>query len=301
MQPPDPHFTQQWRTPISGRAPLGQTSSAARGRWPVPVQFPEGMRLLDRLRYAIRARQYSYKTELAYVYWAREFIRFNNRAHPADMGGNEVRRFVDNLAVQKHCAAATFRQAMSALVFLYSQVVGKELPWIEGLVTPKRPARTPVVLSSDEVARLLAQMEGTLRLMAELMYGTGMRLNECLSLRVKDLDLDLDLERREVIARQAKGKKGSSRVSANSVDRAFESTFAAHPGTLDLRSRAEVAGRLHARCLGSQVSQCQSRVVLVLGLSVAQTCRRSAFASASATSPARASVFTRFEKGKSAG
>ena len=95
------------------------------------------MRLLDRLRYAIRARQCSYKTEQAYVYWAREFIRFHNRAHPAEIGGNEVRRFVDNLAVQKHCAAATFRQAMSALVFLYSQVVGKELPWIEGLVTLK--------------------------------------------------------------------------------------------------------------------------------------------------------------------
>ena len=197
MQPSQNNLTQLWRTPIAGRAPLGQSGGTARGRWPVPVQFPEGMRLLDRLRYAIRARQYSYKTELAYVYWAREFIRFNNRAHPADMGGNEVRRFVDNLAVQKHCAAATFRQAMSALVFLYSQVVGKELPWIDGLVTPKRPARTPVVLSSDEVARLLAQMEGTLRLMAELMYGTGMRLNECLSLRVKDLDL----ERREVIVR----------------------------------------------------------------------------------------------------
>jgi integron integrase len=200
-------LTEPRREPIAERPAFRQEIRARRSsaaeRWPVPPQFPADMRLLDRLRYAIRARQYSYKTELAYVMWARDFIRFNDRRHPAELGPEEIRRYVDHLSVQRNCAASTFRQALSALVFLYSQVIGKELPWIEGLRTPKKPVRQPVVLTPGEITRVFAQMEGTLALIAELMYGTGMRLNECLSIRVKDLDL----ERREAIVRQGKGKK----------------------------------------------------------------------------------------------
>ena len=161
------------------------------------------MRFLDRVRFAVRARQYSYKTETAYVRWARDFIRFNKIKHPAELGPLEIRRYMYHLSVPRQCSASSFRQAMSALVFVYSQVVGRELPWIEGLSTPKKPVRRPVVLTQQELESIFAQMQGTMRLIAELMYGTGMRLNECLSLRIKDLDL----ERREVIVREAKGKK----------------------------------------------------------------------------------------------
>lgn len=200
-------LTNHRRMPIAARSPISAVDHSlligALIHSSTPEQFPKGMRFLDRLRYAIRARQYSYKTEIAYVSWARDFIHFNGLKHPAELGPTDIRRYMHHLSVDRHCASSTFRQAMSALVFLYSQVVGRELPWIEGLSTPKKPVRQPVVLTPREIGLIFAHLQGTLRLIGELMYGTGMRLNECLSLRVKDIDL----ERREVTVREAKGKK----------------------------------------------------------------------------------------------
>ena len=158
-------------------------------------------RLLDQVRHAIRIRHYSLRTERAYVHWIRAFVRFHGLRHPAEMGHREVTAFLSDLAVEHDVAAATQQQALSALLFLYRQVLGTELPWLNEVVRPKRPARLPTVLGVHEVQSLLAAMEGTSALMARLIYGAGLRLMECLRLRVKDVDF----ERREIVVRDGKG------------------------------------------------------------------------------------------------
>jgi integron integrase len=133
----------------------------------------------------------------------RWFIRHNAMRHPREMGAEEVTAFLTHLATVRNVAASTQNQALAALLFLYRDVLGIELPWLDGIHHAKRPRRLPVVLGRSEARALLAHMDGTHGLMARLMYGTGMRLMECLALRVKDLDL----ERREVTIRQGKGGK----------------------------------------------------------------------------------------------
>jgi integron integrase len=145
----------------------------------------------------------SLTTEESYVFWAKKFILFHGKQHPDKLGSDAVRAFVNHQSVVANCAASTIRQALSALVFFYAQVLQKPLPWIEGLVTPKKPARQPVVLSQKEVTAILEQLQGTWQIVAQLLYGSGLRLNEALELRVKDLDLD----RLELTVRQGKGKK----------------------------------------------------------------------------------------------
>ncbi len=161
------------------------------------------MKILDKLRYAIRSRQYSLKTEEAYVFWVRRYILFHGKEHPSRLPPEAVATFINHQSVYEKSAASSIRQAMSALVFFHAHVLKQDLPWIEGLVSPKKPYLQPVVMTPSEVARVIAQMEGTWALIARLLYGSGMRLNEGLSIRVKDLDL----ERLEVTVRQGKGKK----------------------------------------------------------------------------------------------
>ena len=160
-------------------------------------------RLLDVVRTALRARHYSPRTEDAYVGWIRRFILFHGRRHPREMGDVEINTFLSHLAVEGHVAASTQNQALAALLFLYRDVLGRQVPWLECLVRARRPERLPVVLSRDEVRAVLARLEGTPRLVAELLYGTGMRLLECLGLRVQDLDFGLN----QVLVRDGKGGK----------------------------------------------------------------------------------------------
>lgn len=160
-------------------------------------------RLLDEVRGRLRLKHYSLRTEQAYVAWIRRFILANGKRHPREMGGSEVERFLTGLAVERHVAAGTQNQALSALLFLYREVLRIDLPWMESVVRAKRPRRLPVVLSRDEMVRLLAAMDGRPWLIASLLYGTGMRLMECLRLRVKDLDFS----RMEIIVREGKGNK----------------------------------------------------------------------------------------------
>jgi integron integrase len=151
----------------------------------------------------LRLKHYSLRTESIYVGWIRRFILANGKRHPRDMGGCEVESFLSHLAVHGHVAASTQNQALSALLFLYREVLGVALPWMETMVRAKRPQRVPTVLASDEVRRLLAQMDGRPWLLASLLYGTGMRLMECLRLRVKDVDF----ARNEITVRSGKGSK----------------------------------------------------------------------------------------------
>ena len=171
-----------------------------------PAPPPGPPRLLDRVREAIRARHYSLRTEEAYVGWIRRFILFHKKRHPLEMAEPEINAFVTHLAVESSIGASTQTQALSALMFLYRHVLRKPLPDLDTVIRAKRPGRLPSVLTRSEVRRILGRMNGTPRLVATLLYGTGMRLLECLRLRVKDLEFGNN----RIVVRDTKG--GEDRV-----------------------------------------------------------------------------------------
>lgn len=164
-------------------------------------------RLLDQVRERIRYLHYSLQTEKAYVYWVRFFVRWSgaggNMRHPRELGAEEVEAFLTMLANERQVSPATHRQALNALLFLYRQVQGMELPWMQQIGRPPERKRIPVVLTQDEIQRVLSMMAGEEAVLARLLYGAGLRLNEGLSLRVKDLDFD----RHAVVVRGGKGDK----------------------------------------------------------------------------------------------
>ncbi len=168
---------------------------------------PAAPTLLDAVREAVRVRHYSLRTERAYTLWIRRFVAFHGRRHPRELGGEEVAAFLSSLANVGNVAAATQNQALAAILFLYREVLGLQLPWLADVVRAKKPRRLPSVLTQHESRHLLDCMEGLHGLMARLMYGTGMRISECLALRVKDVDL----ARREIVVRQGKG--GRDRIT----------------------------------------------------------------------------------------
>lgn len=179
---------------------MTQDAAASPDSLSPPHQAPK---LLDRLRTHLRTRHYSIRTEDAYVDWARRFILFHGKRHPQDMGAAEVEAFLSHLAVDRQVSASTQNQAKAALLYLYKQVLGIDLPWLDEVIQAKRPRRLPVVLTPSEVRQLLMHMDGTTGLIAQLLYGTGMRLMEALRLRVKDVEF----ERREIVIREGKGNK----------------------------------------------------------------------------------------------
>jgi len=159
--------------------------------------------LLERLREAIRVRHYSIRTERSYVQWVKRFILFHNKRHPAEMGTDEIAAYLSHLAVARKVSASTQNQALNAINFFYRNVLDRDMGMLEGVVQAKRPQRLPVVLTREEVAAVLRQLKGDNWLMATLMYGSGLRLMECLRLRVKDLDFS----RRAILVREGKGNK----------------------------------------------------------------------------------------------
>jgi integron integrase len=160
-------------------------------------------RLLDQVRGTIRLKHYSIRTEQSYLGWIKRFILFHNKRHPREMSANEVTAFLTDLAVRGNVAASTQNQALNAILFLYREVLRIELPWMDNIQRAKKPARLPVVFTRAEVKSLLAQLDGTLWLMASLIYGSGLRLMECVRLRVKDIDFHY----KQIIVRDAKGQK----------------------------------------------------------------------------------------------
>ncbi len=164
---------------------------------------PSKPRLLDRVRDALRARHYSRRTEDVYVAWIRRYILFHGKRHPADMGAPEITRFLSALAVEGNVAASTQNQALSALLFLYREVLELDLPWLDGIVRAKRPQRLPIVLTREEVRAVLQPLTGVPRLMAYLLYGAGLRLLECCRLRVQDVDFAAN----QIVVRSGKGDK----------------------------------------------------------------------------------------------
>jgi integron integrase len=171
---------------------------------PVPVQPPGRQpKLLDRLGEALRARHYSPRTEQTYRHWVKRFIFFHNVRHPAEMAESEINAFLTHLAVTEKVSASTQNQALSALLFLYRHVLGRQIGDLGEVVRARRPRRLPVVLTRAEVAAVLGHLSGDKWLMASLMYGAGLRLMECLRLRIQDLDLDAT----QILVRDGKGFK----------------------------------------------------------------------------------------------
>jgi integron integrase len=161
-------------------------------------------RLLDQVRDRLRLKHYSIRTEQAYVGWIKRYIIFHNKRHPAEMGKLELESFLTSLAVERNVSASTQTQALSALLFLYKEVLGLEFPWLDGVTRAKKPVRLPTVLTADEVKRLIKYLDDPLMdLIVSLLYGTGMRLLECLRLRMKDVEFT----RREIVVREGKGNK----------------------------------------------------------------------------------------------
>ena len=176
------------------------------------VRKNEGV-TLDQVRELIRIRHYSIRTEQAYVQWIRRFILFHGKRHPRDMGAPELTAFLSDLALQRNVAASTQNQALHAILFLYRDVLKIDLPWLGEVQRAKRPQRLPVVFTREEVRALMAQLEGTMWLMAMLTYGSGLRLLECLRLRVKDVDFHY----KQLVVRDAKGQKDRVTMLPNSL------------------------------------------------------------------------------------
>lgn len=168
-----------------------------------PLPPLRSVKVLDQLRERIRYLHYSLPTEQAYVNWVRAFIRFHGVRHPATLGSSEVEAFLSWLANERKVSVSTHRQALAALLFFYGKVLCTDLPWLQEIGRPRPSRRLPVVLTPDEVVRILGFLEGEHRLFAQLLYGTGMRISEGLQLRVKDLDFDHGT----IIVREGKGSK----------------------------------------------------------------------------------------------
>lgn len=165
------------------------------------VATPPPQKLLDRVRWHLRVKHYSLRTEELYLQWIRRFILFHEKRHPLEMGEEEIAAFLSHLAIHRHVAASTQNQAFSALLFLYQQVLDRKLEYLAGVERVRRPPKLPVVLTKKEAHDVLAHSRGDYRLMAELLYGSGLRLLECLRLRVKDIDFGYE----QIIVREGKG------------------------------------------------------------------------------------------------
>jgi len=175
---------------------MSSLNTAQKGTAPPP-------KLLDQLRDAIRLRHYSIRTEETYVQWVRRFIFFHGKRHPGEMGAPEITAFLTHLAVKEKISASTQNQALNAIAFLYRQVLKREMGELDEIVRAKRPDRLPVFFSSTEAKAVLGHLDGVDKIMGSLLYGSGLRLMECLRLRIKDIDF----EYKQIIVHDGKGQK----------------------------------------------------------------------------------------------
>jgi integrase len=216
-------------------------------------------KLIDQVRDAIRVKHYSPRTEEAYWNWIKRFIIFHNKRHPNDMAESEISSFPSDLAVNKRVSASTQNQALSSILFLYNEVLKKPLDWIDNISRAKRPSRLPVVFTRQEVQSILRNLEGTKWLMAALLYGAGLRLTECLRLRVKDLDFSYG----QLIVRDGKGSRPHQRY-ASLVEGALNQTPREGKGTSSARPEGGLRQDDSAVRTRSKVSKCRTRVGLAI-------------------------------------
>jgi integron integrase len=199
----------------------------------VADQQQQPPKLLDRVREAIRTRHCSGRTEKAYVGWIRRYVLFHNKRHPADMGEVEIGQFLSSLSLDGKVSASTQNQALSALLFLYREVLHRDVAWVEGVIRARAPRRLPVVLTREEVRAILQEMRGTPKLMALLLYGAGLRLMECARLRIKDVEFTSS----QILVRGGKGDKDRVTLlpSVAKPDLARQLQFAREQHQHDLR------------------------------------------------------------------
>lgn len=175
-------------------------------------------KLIEQVRAALRTRHYSYRTEEAYIHWIKQYIFFHHKRHPMEMDEKEISEFLTYLAVNKNVAASTQNQALCAVIFLYKQVIQKEPGEFEHMVWAKKPAKMPVVFNRREVKAILYQLTGVYRIIGDLLYGSGLRLMECLRLRVKDIDFNY----RQINIKDGKGRKDRVTVLPSIVCKVLE-------------------------------------------------------------------------------
>lgn len=205
---------------------------------PRPLPPLRSSRLLDQVRERIRYLHFSLSTEKVYVYWIKAYIRFHGVRHSAEMGREEVEQFLRALVASRSVSASTHRQALSALLFLYSRVLGVELPWLTEIGRPKEVKRLPVVLSQHEVAGIITALPAHYQLLARLLYGTGMRINEAFRLRVKDINF----QHGTIIVREAKGNKDRALMLPQSLRSALHHQLAASRQLWEADRAAAVPG-----------------------------------------------------------
>lgn len=231
--------------PLTSRAP----QTAARLG---PSASPPKPKLLDQVRQALRSRHYSARTEEAYVHWIRRFIFFHGKRHRADMGELEINAFLAHLALKEHVSASTQNQALSALLFLYRHVLGREVGDLGKVVRARKPTRLPVVMTREEVKAVLSHLQGDKWLMASLMYGAGLRLMECLRLPVQDIDFT----RNEITVRDGKGAKDRATILPESLKTPLQDHLRKVKTIHEKDVRDGVGVRPDARRSRPQISQC---------------------------------------------
>ena len=174
--------------------------------------MPE-QKLLERVRTELRTNHYSLRTEKTYLSWMRRFILFHNKRHPKDMGAEEIRAFINNLANNHHVSSSTQNQALQGILFLYKNILNKDVGWIEDIKRSSRIKHLPVVLSKKEVSKVFEHLSGTTKIVVSLLYGSGLRLSEALKLRIKDIDFDY----KQIIVRDGKGEKDRHTILPDSI------------------------------------------------------------------------------------
>lgn len=179
-----------------------------------PLKVMKPQRLMDQVRVVIRYKQYSLRTEKSYLYWIRKYILFHNKQHPDKLGEKDVMEFVNSLVTRKRVSSSTQNQALCAVLFLYREVLTCKMDWIDNIKWSKKPKRLPVVFTADEVNQVLMLVDGVAWLMASLIYGTGLRLQECLRLRIMDVDFGYH----QIIVRDGKGMKDRMTVLPSALE-----------------------------------------------------------------------------------
>ncbi len=170
-------------------------------------------KLLDKVRTDLRSKHYSRKTETAYTNWIKRFILFHNKRHPKDMGAEEIKAFINNLVTNHHVSSATQSQALQGILFLYKNILTKDVGWIENIKRSSRVKHLPVVLSKKEVEQVFKNLDGTNKIIVSLLYGSGLRLAEALNLRIKDIDFDY----KQILVRDGKGEKDRHSILPDSI------------------------------------------------------------------------------------
>jgi site-specific recombinase XerD len=236
--------------------------------------------LVARVRDRIRAKHYSFQTEKAYLQWVSRYVEYHDFRHPQELTAKDVEQFLTMLATKRRVSASTQNQALAAILFLYKEVLGIKAAWVTTVVRAKRPKHLPVVLTHAEVERVLSKFQGTNRVIASLLYGSGLRVTEGLQLRVKDIDI----EYRQIVVRDGKGQKDRITILPDSLHRVLVEHLKRVRALHDEDREKTSSGRLAAFRTAHQASQCRGFLGLVLRIPCPGILPRSIFKRAGPTS-----------------